>query len=326
LFLPPGQREYSQDGVQLGMLDPSHFVTIINGRGKGQNGEAFPLQVYEVASGSRIRMRIVHSGSEFPFYVSVDAHEIDVVASDGYELSPVPVTYITIHPGETMDFEVTADQAVDNYWMRIRTTRDGTGFDVTPDNQTYEGLAIVRYIGAPTTEPVTSDHACTAGNRCNVFNCAFAGFGESYFRDCITFNDVASAKTQAELDSVYGVSDEDYEEVFFTFNFAKGSVVNGKKFIGPSVPLFQDYGDAIVDCGALDCSAGCDCTNIHELPYDKTIQLVLVNKQPNTDIFAHHPIHLHGHGFAVLKVGYPEYNETTGLWTEPNDDVFCEDR
>jgi FtsP/CotA-like multicopper oxidase with cupredoxin domain len=131
---------------------------------------------------------------------------------------------------------------------------------------------------------------------------------------------------QEDLESIYGVNDENPEEVFFTFNLARGPVVNGKKFIHPTVPLFQPYDDAIVDCNSMDCSSGCECTNIHELPYNKTIQLVLVNKQPSTDTFAHHPVHIHGHGFAVLKVGFPEYNETTGLWMEANDDVFCEDR
>jgi hypothetical protein len=247
MVLPPAEREYSQDGVQLGNIDPSHFVSIINGRGKGQNGEPYPLEVYDVTSGSRIRMRVVHSGAEYPFYVSVDEHLIDVVASDGYELDPGTVTYITIHPGETMDFEMTADQPADNYWMRIRTIRDGTGYDVTPDNRTYEGLAIVRYNGAPAEEPVTSDHDCSATNRCNVFNCAFAGYGESYYRDCITLNDVRSTMAQEDLEAIYGVNDENPEEVFFTFNLARGPVVNGKKFVHPSVPLFQPYDDGIVD-------------------------------------------------------------------------------
>ena len=36
-----------------------------------------------------------------------------------------------------------------------------------------------------------------------------------------------------------------------------------------------------------------------------------------------HPIHMHGHHFHVMKIGYPEYNDTTGEIIEPNNDIAC---
>jgi len=38
-----------------------------------------------------------------------------------------------------------------------------------------------------------------------------------------------------------------------------------------------------------------------------------------------HPIHLHGHTFHVVHVGYPEYNSTTGFITSHNSDICCDD-
>lgn len=37
----------------------------------------------------------------------------------------------------------------------------------------------------------------------------------------------------------------------------------------------------------------------------------------------HHPIHLHGHAFHVLKIGYGKYNKTTGLLLHENKDIDC---
>ena len=37
----------------------------------------------------------------------------------------------------------------------------------------------------------------------------------------------------------------------------------------------------------------------------------------------HHPIHLHGHSFHVLKVGFGEYNASSGLYKSPNKDIHC---
>ena len=31
-----------------------------------------------------------------------------------------------------------------------------------------------------------------------------------------------------------------------------------------------------------------------------------------------HPVHIHGHKFQVVKVGFPSYNETTGLFEQNN--------
>ena len=36
-----------------------------------------------------------------------------------------------------------------------------------------------------------------------------------------------------------------------------------------------------------------------------------------------HPIHMHGHTFHVLKMGYATYNETTGKFIEQNSDINC---
>jgi len=38
-----------------------------------------------------------------------------------------------------------------------------------------------------------------------------------------------------------------------------------------------------------------------------------------------HPIHLHGHTFHVVQVGYPEYNQTNGFVGKHNSSIHCDD-
>ena len=51
---------------------------------------------------------------------------------------------------------------------------------------------------------------------------------------------------------------------------------------------------------------------------------MLVNYNPAVPtLLAHHPIHMHGHNFAVLAMGYASFNNTTGVHLSDNEDVVC---
>ena len=126
-----------------------------------------------------------------------------------------------------------------------------------PDSIIREGFAIIRYEGAAKTDPITNHRDCTDTTPCIIFNCPFAGYANSHYTACKTFNDAKSTMPKAELDQYYGIADTEFEEYFFTFAFSVGSGINGKKFINPTVPLYQPYEDAIVPCEGMDCSGGC---------------------------------------------------------------------
>ena len=253
----------------------------------------------------------------------IDNHEMTVVASDGYEISPVKVTHLIIIQGESIDVEVEANQAIANYWMRFRTLKDGVDFDVKPSNTIEEGVAIIHYEGAPTNEdPNTQTQVCTPTNMCTVFNCPFADYGSQYNKRCVTLNDARSTAPTSELDGDYGLTDPNFEEYFFSY--PSGNSINGIKFLHPTIPMYQkDASAGIVDCAPMDCSNGCKCTNSLTLPFNKTIQMVFTNMQEGKPVMNHHPIHIHGHGFAVLKMGFPAYNATNGHWTDINREIDC---
>ena len=68
--------------------------------------------------GTQYRFRVIGVGSMYPIRVSIDQHNLKVIASDGYDLKPMVVESFIINPGERFDFLVDADQSIGNYWLR----------------------------------------------------------------------------------------------------------------------------------------------------------------------------------------------------------------
>ena len=213
------------------------------------------------------------------------------------------------------------DQPVDNYWLRFRTIKDDK------DGVIREGVAIIRYEGAPEQEPTTNIQQCTSDSPCTIFNCPVTGYANSEYVNCLTFNDAQSLMSKESLEKRFGVSDTEYEQYFYHF-FRSGHGISGKKFSEPHVPLYQDHDDAIVNCDDVECNARCHCTHMQDLPFNKTIQMVWYNLGVDsyTGHFSHHPLHIHGHGFAVLKMGFPTFDPTTGLPTDQNRDITCDNQ
>ena len=63
------------------------------------------------------------------------------------------------------------------------------------------------------------------------------------------------------------------------------------------------------------------CTHSLKLNKGDTIQMIFLDMGKGKGF--HHPIHMHGHSFSVMKMGYPLYNETTGETIADTTDVDC---
>lgn len=84
-----------------------------------------PLEVYHVASGHSYRFRTINAGFlNCPVEISIDNHNITVIASDGWYFEPVEVSSLVTYAGERFDFVVNANQPIDNYWIRVRGLMD----------------------------------------------------------------------------------------------------------------------------------------------------------------------------------------------------------
>uniref|UniRef100_A0A2C9M1W6 Plastocyanin-like domain-containing protein n=2 Tax=Biomphalaria glabrata TaxID=6526 RepID=A0A2C9M1W6_BIOGL len=310
-----------------GSLEGAHFSMfkfqsgLINGKGRyfkpdGSSTEA-PLTVYNVKQFKSYRFRVIGAGNLYPFRVSIDEHMLRVVATDGNEVHPVEVESFIINPGERFDFVVDANQTVNNYWIRAET------LEVNVSN--HIALAIFKYANSPDFDPNTSRKNCTKNDRCLVANCPFLYYPEGENVNCINLNKFKSA----ESISVPGVKTDENNiaDIFLNFAFpgkneTPGSA-NGRHFVMPHVSALTQWNEVKTFCKPDECGEDriCKCTYSLDLQYNKVYQLVLLNMGQGKGWA--HPMHLHGHNFHVLKIGYPEYNNVTGQYSKENLDVDC---
>ncbi|CAL1531519.1 unnamed protein product [Lymnaea stagnalis] len=319
--------------LQTMSLEGAHFSNLpfqsglINGRGRyyypdGSNNQA-PLTVYKVNASSSYRFRVVGAGSVYPFRVSIDGHPITLVASDGYcELQPVVVESIIVNEGERYDFVVAANQTVGNYWIRAVT------LEVNVQNHVAE--AILRYEGAPDEEPKTSRKNCTANDRCLVVNCPFSYYPDGAFTDCVNLGQLKTTVGHSTPGGNRTQTEDNIEDVFLNFAFpiriSQSPIhggVSGRTFMFPTVPVLTQPQEVTTACNNDECGDEkvCKCPYTINLEYNRVYQFVFLNMGVGKGWA--HPIHMHGHSFHVVKMGFPTYNETTGKVLHDNLDIAC---
>ncbi len=65
-----------------------------------------------------MRFRVIGVGAIYPLRVSVDQHNITLIASDGFDIVPKICESFILNPGERFDFLLNANQEIGNYWVR----------------------------------------------------------------------------------------------------------------------------------------------------------------------------------------------------------------
>ena len=293
---------------------------LINGRGRWNNNKA-PLSTFIVTPGLQYRFRVVNGGLHHSLKFEIDNHSFLVVALDGFEVNGIQVDAFIVMPGERVDVIIITNQPTSSYWIRVSTLVANV-----PQPQIN---AILRYAGSPAGDPVSLKRNCTSSG-CVIFNCLFGSFATNKNIVCLS---IASAIPQISVNPSYksdfGLRKTSPDkEIFLNFGLANGPSVNGiRNTETPSLLYGQTSTNSYTTpCDQTICSTvGCECTNIINLPYNKVIQFVVTNYvAPNSQApVAPHAFHMHGHSFAVLKVGYQPINNQTGVATGPNSDVAC---
>ena len=94
-----------------------------------------PLEVFEVKKGGKYRFRVVCATMLFAFRVSVDGHVLNIISSDGSDVTTKQVESFIMFSGERYDFWIDAVdpmQSSGNYWIRVETL-EKTQNDVVND-------------------------------------------------------------------------------------------------------------------------------------------------------------------------------------------------
>ena len=330
-----------------------YFSGIINGKGRHDDVpyNKTRLSIFTVESGKIYRFRLIGAQGLYSYSFSIDGHKLTVVGTDGYWIEPEKeVDFIMIHPGERYDFLLDAKEGIKDYWIRAETME----IDQSGQGPPYKSLghvaeAILHYkrredsydpdVNVPSHryEEIKNNsplRVCTQENPCKAVNCPFKNFHSSYNITCTNVDELRLLEPTppGELPNANPNSQCRNCTHFINFNFegeSQTSSVNGRNFILPSFPpqtQYNDFREKDTICNlTADCNPStleCSCVHVIDIPYNETVQMVFssIGASPSA-----HPIHLHGHTFHVVAVGYPEYDDTTGYVKKRNSDISCAD-
>ncbi|KAK0231518.1 laccase lcc5 [Armillaria fumosa] len=204
--------------------------------------------------------------------VTVDSGTRTVIEVDGVNHEAYTVDEIQIFASQRYSFVLTADQAVDNYWIRFNPS---VGTQDFTDNI---NSAILRYNGANETNPADAD--VTSTNALDEANLVPLDLG------------VPGTATAGGVDDAINLAVAFGTDLTFT--------VNGETYTPPTVPVLLQ-----ILSGAEDVSSLLPSGSIYYLPKNSSIELSI----PAGVAGGPHPLHLHGHSFDVVRVaGSDTYN------------------
>jgi len=319
----------SAQGNNVGLL-PFHNL-LINGKGafnvfgtKEPEGNWLErLATLTPRAGETWRLRLINSGSLFAMRFRIDGHRLRVIQADAADVEPYDCDAVTMASGERFDVLVMFDQAPGRYWMRLETLEGmfgmhhgqlgvltyGNDIGQRPDYDEWLLLRRRSIQDSPelvtlgcvdqatfstTCRPITDlvrhprlfTHSSvgTTEDRTHDFELSYRGFGGANPSHFTRLLDLAQSP------NVYGENQFDGEYV---------------QFMLPKVPYSHGYGEE-------------DAQHPNALTMhveEGELVRVIIQAQDRTA----HPWHLHGHKFAVLAQGFPNYEKDCDI-------LFCRSR
>ena len=308
-----------------------------------------PLPFFNVTQNSSYRFRLIGSQVNYAYRFSIHGHRLRVIATDGMDATiPSNITdevdFIIVHVGERYDFVLEASNSVNNYLMLIETLENPS---ILAERcyciKAHRGYAVLHYDGADDT--ITTNFSdsydplkrCTRTNQCFALNCPFENYPGEFNIQCISVANLVPTNPEPVPNNDVSPS------AFFNFGFSSfGPSVNDRVFQFPHSPLIALRNFSSVDnfCNyrtlqetlvpsSPGSSSATPTPNIAPEPPFKcihtynaetdTVEMVYLNIALNG---AAHPIHLHGHHYFILDIGYPTYADS-GVATMPNGAINC---
>ena len=343
------------DGTDVGGYP--FWSALINGRGRHYYSSAqgdcasngAPLHTFTVERNKLYRWRIIGTQSNYAFRFSIQGHQFQVLAVDGFEVKQLdqPVDYVHIHSGERYDI-IVATNAQPGCYRVLAETLEITAQDACSHHHHAE--AILEYTevsgscgrvrdasegmrsGDWRSDNVTENkRKCTKRKPCTAVNCPFENYAPHYNIRCVNVHQLSPTHTDPPP------SRGPLQEIFLNFGFhgtrrILRSTVNGISFKYPSTTVGMEtkpnsyvlnhYCNRDANCPG----EYCHCTHLVNISSGSVVQVVLSNLDPEKIGSIAHPIHLHGHSFHVMHLGYPTYDSITGYHSVDSDDLECVDK
>ncbi|RDL34447.1 uncharacterized protein BP5553_07575 [Venustampulla echinocandica] len=255
---------------------PQAHGALINGVMKNSENEDGSYASYTVKPNTTYRLRIINTGIDNGFKVSLDGHPFTVIQADFVPLKPYNTTWLFVAIGQRYDVVFTTNQAPANYWFRAEVP-SGCGSNL----MNKKIFAIFSYSTVTAADPTS-----TASDSSAV--------------TCADPTGLEPRIPKSVPDFTYVNDNTDKLNVGFT-----GSPVNTWKINDNSIsvdwkqPTLRYLADG--QAASLSEIPG---LNLYELSVpDKFYYWVIQN-----GLNIPHPIHLHGHEFYILG----QTNGTTG--------------
>ncbi|KAK9889606.1 hypothetical protein WA026_006979 [Henosepilachna vigintioctopunctata] len=295
---------------------------LINGKGKFRNPATgsvtnITFTQFEVTAGKKYRFRLINSfATVCPAQLSIEGHDMLVIATDGEPVKPVTVNTIISFSGERYDFVINANRS-GSYWIQVR----GLGFC---GNDRIQQLAILKYSDCPEqpeSEPPTYDEGLPQGVVLNPLDAkcqqkrldaiCVSQLQNSYKLDPEILKKKADVKIFLPFKFFrYSPADLFKPNTYNRFLDAGNAVislVDGISYMSPPAPLISQYDDNNPEqfCNGdekpPECGANCMCTHKIDIPLNAIVEIVLVDEVQTPNLS--HPFHLHGHTFNVIGIG-----------------------
>ncbi|KAJ6550230.1 laccase 16 [Mycena capillaripes] len=274
------------DQFKIDGVTPVPSSGLINGVGRYNGGPEVPWTVISVVQGKRyycafynvFSFRVINISAYAAFTVSIDQHVFEVIETDGIETVPLAVTEFEIYVAQRYSIILNATEPIDNYWIRAPIV-SSFALIVDPKNV----FAILRYVGAPETDPATRALVTPAGPL-QEFQLA-------------TLVNPGAPGGDAPADHV----------ITLDFNAVSGNLyitctiweINGIVYTPPTLPtLLKIFNGATV---ATD-------FNVSEHTFILNQNEVVELQIHGADHGITHPFHLHGHAFDIVKSASGPFN------------------
>ncbi|KAH7910239.1 laccase [Hygrophoropsis aurantiaca] len=248
----------------VGAVSPNS--TLINGLGRYPGGPASPLAVINVEQGKRYRFRIIGLACDPWFNFTIDGHKMTIIEADGIETEPLEVDSLPVFASQRYSVVVTANQPVDNYWVRSLSNLPGATFEGG------QSSAILRYQGAPDQDPITQQSP------------SVLPFVEAAMHPLIN----------PGAPGIPEIGKADVNINFEVGNTNGRFTMNNVSFKNPPAPVLLQ-----ILSGARHAMELLPEGSVYELPPNKVIEISIPSSA--AAFGGPHPMHLHGHTFDVIR-------------------------
>ena len=294
---------------------------------------------------------MIGAQANYAYRFSIDGHKLKVIVTDGFYMEPIKTDYLIINSGERYDFVLeTSQQRIDHFLIRAETLEvNCKDFGRDTEDKNNDAIAVLTYGKTEPNKRIIereyqnkNPRNCNVNNECYVVNCPFDDYRSRYSPGykCINVDSFTLLTPTPKKELPEWISDNKTVGYirFFNFGFDSDEVtstVNGRNFILPNISLQTaskrakaEIKDQVCANTSFPCTGKeCQCTQIIEIGqqyYKKPIRFVFASLGMKANTKLSHPVHLHGHSFHVVKVGYGKYDEN-GTLIAATPDLKCKE-